>query len=75
MSQFSIYSKAELIEKVEALERLTIAQEKANLELRNIIKMHQYSRDLDRLQIEELIEQRNQLYECVKAHLELPVTH
>lgn len=35
------------------------------------IKMHNYSRDLDREQIKELIEQRNDLNECVKAHLKI----
>lgn len=33
--------------------------------------MHNYSRDLDREQIKELIEQRNDLNECVKAHLKI----
>lgn len=74
MSQFSIYSKAELVEKVEALERLTIAQEKTNKELLNVIKMHEYSRVMHREQIKDLIEQRNELHACIKAHLELPVT-
>lgn len=69
MSQFSVYSKAELVEKVEALQRLTIAQEKAIAELRNVIKMYEYDRIIYPKQIEELVEQRNQLAGCVKANL------
>lgn len=71
MSQFNIYSKAELVMKLEAAENLIIAQAKSIKELNNVIKMHNYSRDLDREQIKELIEQRNDLNECVKAHLKI----
>lgn len=71
MSQFNIYPKAELVMKLEAAENLIIAQAKSIKELNNVIKMHNYSRDLDREQIKELIEQRNDLNECVKAHLKI----
>ena len=71
MSQFSVYSKAELVMKLEAAENLIIAQGKSIKELNNVIKMHDNSRDLDREQIKELIEQRNELHDCVKSHLKI----
>lgn len=71
---FSIYSKAELIEKLEAAQRMIQAQERSNIELQRVISMHNWDRKMAEDTIAELVEQRNQLHECVKAHLALPLT-
>ena len=68
---FHVYSRSELIEKVEMLERLVQAQYRSIKELQNVIKISNYDRSMDQETIKDMIEQRNQLLECVNAHLNI----
>ena len=68
---FHVYSRSELIEKVEMLERLVQAQYRSIKELQNVIKISNYDRSMDQETIKDMIEQRNQLLECVNAHLKI----
>ena len=71
MNQFKLYSKSEFVEKIEALERLVQAQSKTIKELQQVINIHAWDRKMSAYTIKELVEQRNQLIDCVEANLKI----